>query len=37
MGNVALMCPTCRGMDVDKRWTYGNAYLVCKKCGYRWR
>jgi transposase-like protein len=37
MGNVAVMCPTCRAWDVDKEWTFGNAYYVCRKCGYRWR
>lgn len=36
MGNVAAMCPVCRGWDVTKGWTYGNPHYRCNKCGYVW-
>jgi transposase-like protein len=36
MGNVAMQCPTCRGNDVTKAWTYGNAYYRCGHCGFIW-
>jgi len=36
MGNVAVMCPVCRGWDVTKGWNYGNHFYKCGKCGYVW-
>lgn len=35
MANTSIQCPNCRALAVDRNWTYGNAWLECQKCGYR--
>ena len=36
MPNTGIQCPNCRTYAVDRRYSYGNGYLVCNACGYRW-
>ena len=34
---TGMQCPVCRGMHVDKEWSYGNGYFKCTDCGYMWK
>ena len=38
VGNVAnRQCPMCRSTDIDQKWTFGNYYFQCNKCGERFK
>jgi transcription initiation factor TFIIIB Brf1 subunit/transcription initiation factor TFIIB len=36
MPNTGIQCPNCRVLNVNREWVYGNSYLICNACGYRW-